>query len=95
MAYFAQNIKFLRGQKGISQTSLAETFQLTRGQLASYEDARAEPSQETLIKYSDFFKLPIDVLIKYDLTAILEKFKSPVTLSRLVINTNSGSSLSN
>ncbi|MEY3451144.1 MAG: hypothetical protein RL711_970 [Bacteroidota bacterium] len=68
MAYFADNIRFLRSQKSLSQTSLADMFQLTRGQLASYEDGRAEPSQETLVKYADFFKLPIDALIKFDLS---------------------------
>jgi transcriptional regulator with XRE-family HTH domain len=68
MAMFAENIRFLRSQQNLSQTSLAELFGLTRGQLASYEDARAEPNQETLVKYSTHFKLPIDALIKFDLT---------------------------
>lgn len=68
MSKFAENIKFLRSQKSLSQTALAEEFSLTRGQLASYEDGRAEPNFDTLIKYADFFKLPIDALVKYDLT---------------------------
>ncbi len=68
MQLFASNIKYLRNKKGLSQQALADEFDLTRGQLASYEDNRAEPSQETLIKYSNFFRLPIDAFIKNDLT---------------------------
>mgnify|MGYP003873805821 CR=1 FL=1 len=68
MLNFASNIKYLRNKKAWSQQALADHFELSRGQIASYEDHRAEPSQETLIKYSDFFKLPIDALIRHDLT---------------------------
>ena len=68
MLNFATNVKYLRNKKGWSQQALADYFELTRGQVASYEDHRAEPSQETLIKYSNFFKLPIDALIRHDLT---------------------------
>lgn len=68
MLNFASNIKYLRNKKAWSQQALADHFELSRGQVASYEDHRAEPSQETLIKYSDFFKLPIDALIRHDLT---------------------------
>lgn len=68
MMNFASNIKYLRNKKAWSQQALADYFDLTRGQVASYEDHRAEPSQQTLIKYSNFFKLPIDALIRHDLT---------------------------
>ncbi|MFT4661860.1 MAG: transcriptional regulator with XRE-family HTH domain [Patiriisocius sp.] len=68
MLKFAQNIKYLRNKRSVSQQTLADEMELTRGQLASYEDNRAEPSQETLIKYSKQFKLPIDALIRNDLT---------------------------
>jgi transcriptional regulator with XRE-family HTH domain len=68
MSNFASNIKYLRNKKAWSQQALADYFDLTRGQIASYEDNRAEPSQKTLIKYANFFKLPIDALIRHDLT---------------------------
>ena len=57
MLNFASNIKYLRNKKAWSQQALADYFDLTRGQVASYEDHRAEPSHQTLIKYSNFFKL--------------------------------------
>ena len=68
MSIFAVNVKYLRNKKSISQQALANDFDLTRGQLASYEDGRAEPSQKTLIKYSNYFQLPVDALIRNDLT---------------------------
>ncbi len=68
MLKFAHNIKYLRNKKNISQQNLADIFDISRGQLASYEDNRAEPNMDTLIKLSDYFKLPIDTLVKHDIT---------------------------
>ncbi|NNM15911.1 MAG: LexA family transcriptional regulator [Bacteroidia bacterium] len=68
MSKFASNIKYLRNRKSLSQQALADDLEISRGQLASYEDARAEPSLEKLIGISGFFKLPVDTLIKHDIT---------------------------
>lgn len=65
---FPSNIKYLRNKKALTQQNFADIFNLSRGQVASYEDGRAEPSLETLIALSQFFKIPIDALIKHDLT---------------------------
>jgi len=68
MSYFSENIKYLRNKQGISQEALAIELDVTRSKIASYEDARAQPSLETLVAYSGFFGLPIDVMLKNDLT---------------------------
>lgn len=73
MLLFAQNIKYLRNRKSLSQQRLADIFEISRGQLASYEDNRAEPNMETLIKLSNYFKLPIDTLIKHNITKSKEE----------------------
>ncbi|MCB0477523.1 MAG: LexA family transcriptional regulator [Crocinitomicaceae bacterium] len=65
---FPQNIRYLRNKKGFSQEGLANELDLSRNQIASYEDGRAHPSLDTLVKYSEFFQLPIDALVKSDLT---------------------------
>jgi transcriptional regulator with XRE-family HTH domain len=66
--HFPTNIKYLRNKKELPQRILAERFNITRGQLASYEDGRAEPSFSTLLAMSNFFKIPIDTLIKHDIS---------------------------
>jgi len=65
---FAQNIRYLRAKKELSQEKLGMELSITRNQVASYESEKADPSIETLIKFSEFFKLPIDALVKSDLT---------------------------
>ena len=84
MLNFASNIKYLRNKKAWSQQALADYFDLTRGQVASYEDHRAEPSQQTLIKYSNFFKLPIDALIRHDLTLSKEDVYIDIGMNRVL-----------
>jgi transcriptional regulator with XRE-family HTH domain len=68
MIYIAQNIKHLRNLKELSQEDFSREIKITRSQLMSYESERTDPSIETLIKISDYFKLPIDILIKNNLT---------------------------
>jgi len=68
MNNIAKNLRHLRTLKGLSQEYLSEEIQVTRAQITSYEASRTEPTIDTLIKLSDYFKLPVDVLIKKDLT---------------------------
>jgi transcriptional regulator with XRE-family HTH domain len=82
--YFAQNIRYLRAKKNLSQPALADQLDITRNQISSYEDSRAEPSQETLVKFSEFFQLPIDVLIKNNLTLSKEDAYMDIGNNRLL-----------
>jgi transcriptional regulator with XRE-family HTH domain len=68
MKNLANNLKHLRNLKGLSQEYLSEEILISRSQLMSYESGRTEPSVETLIKISDYFKLPIDILVRNNLT---------------------------
>jgi len=65
---FSENIRYLRSKKVLSQEAFASELELSRNQVSSYEDGRAHPSLETLVKLSEYFRLPIDALIKSDLT---------------------------
>lgn len=68
MNKIAKNIRHLRTLKGLSQEYLSEELQVTRAQITSYEASRTEPTIDTLIKISEYFKLPVDVLVKKDIT---------------------------
>lgn len=62
------NIRHLRKLKGLTQEQFANEVNITRSRVSSYEEGRSEPSIAFLITISDYFKLPIDVLVKNDLS---------------------------
>ena len=68
MVYFAKNIRHLRRLRGMSQELLAAELDITRARLGAYEESRSEPPLHLLIKISEFFKLPVDIIVKNDLT---------------------------
>ena len=63
------NIRHLRKLKQYSQEQFAEELGWTRSVVGSYEEGRSEPSIERLIDLSDYFDIPIDILVKNDLRA--------------------------
>lgn len=52
----------------MTQTEFAELFNLKRTAVGSYEEGRAEPKIETLIKIADYFKLSLDQLLRKELS---------------------------
>lgn len=68
MELISKNIRHLRQLKGLTQEELADALQVPRSRIGSYEEGRSSPTIEMLIRYSDYFKLPVDSLIKHDLT---------------------------
>jgi transcriptional regulator with XRE-family HTH domain len=68
MKMISKNIKHLRSLKKLSQEGLADELGVTRSRIGSYEENRSSPTIEMLIKLSDYFKIPVDILIKNDLT---------------------------
>lgn len=68
MSKIAKNIRHLRKLKKLSQEALAEELDVTRSRIGSYEESRSEPPIELLIQLSEYFNLPVDIMIKMDLT---------------------------
>jgi transcriptional regulator with XRE-family HTH domain len=65
-----KNLKLLRKRLGKSQEELAQDLQLTRSSYSGYENAIAQPGIDHLIAFSEYFKLPIDILVKKDLSIL-------------------------
>jgi len=61
------NIKHLRTLKKISQERLADELSWSRSMIGSYEEGRSEPPIDRLIDLSNYFSIPIDILVKNDL----------------------------
>ncbi len=72
MRIVSKNIRHLRRLKGLTQEVLAEDLNVTRSRISSYEENRSAPTIDMLIKLSDFFKVPIDILLRNDLTKAKE-----------------------
>lgn len=64
----AKNFKKLRLFKNLNQTEFADLFGITRSTVGSYEEGRAEPKLDTLLKIADYFSLKVDDLIRSELT---------------------------
>jgi transcriptional regulator with XRE-family HTH domain len=68
MKNLSKNIKHLRSLKKLTQEALSEELSVTRSRISSYEENRSSPTIEFLIDFSEYFKLPIDIIVKNDLT---------------------------
>jgi len=67
MKYIQVNIKHLRILKKFSQERFAEELGWSRSMVGSYEEGRSEPPIDRLIDLSNYFNIPIDILVKNDL----------------------------
>lgn len=67
MSILSENIRYLRGQLGVSQQKVADDLLITRGRYAKYEDEASEPPIELLLKISRYFHASIDLLVSIDL----------------------------
>ena len=61
------NIRHLRSLKKLSQERFADELGWSRSMVGSYEEGRSEPPIERLIDLSNYFNIPIDILVKNDL----------------------------
>ena len=68
MSYIGKNIRKIRTVKKISQADFAEMFGLGRPSVGAYEEGRAEPKLDTILKIAHHFGLSIDVLLTKELT---------------------------
>ena len=68
MSKIAKNIAHLRKLRKFTQEQFADEIGIKKSRLGAYEESRSSPPIEMLIKLADYFKLPIDVLVRRDLT---------------------------
>jgi len=68
MTKIGANIKKIRTTKGLSQQAFADLFSLTRGNISSYEENRAEPRIETVVQIANYFCIPLNQFITQNLS---------------------------
>ena len=62
---FADRLKEIRTEKGITQVQLAETMGISKGTVAMWETGKREPNFETLNQLSEIFDKRIDYILGY------------------------------
>ncbi len=69
--FWAENVRFLRNRKKMSQEALAETLGISRSKLNAHENGHTiNPPIEDLLKLSAYFKMSIDTLLKVNLAKL-------------------------
>ena len=61
-ANFCERIKFLRSQRGLTQTALAGVLGISKTMISSYESGIRKPSYENLMKIALYFGVSMDWL---------------------------------
>lgn len=61
---FAENIKSIRLNAGLTQQELAEKLNLDRSAVSHYENGDSTPTVKTLCKISELFEISIENLLK-------------------------------
>ncbi len=68
MLHIGKNISYLIKQHNFKQDEFGEMFGLKRGVVSGYVIGRANPKLETVIEIAEHFSIPIDDLLKKDLS---------------------------
>jgi len=71
--FIASNLKLLRKSRKLSQEEVSRKVGLTRSSYSGYENGVAEPGIATLIVLSDFYKVPIDDILRKDFSIYSDK----------------------
>jgi len=70
--YFKENIRFLRKRRQLTQDEVATELKLKRPTLSGYENGVGHPNLQTLSLFSEYYGVPIDNLVKVDISALSE-----------------------
>lgn len=71
--FWASNLKFLRQRKKCSQDAVSAELGITRAKLAAHETGHSRnPPIEDLVRFSDYYRISIDTLVKKDLSKMSE-----------------------
>lgn len=60
---FSQNLKYLRNEKGLTQSQLAEILNYTQSNICEWEKGTVEPKASALITLANYFGVSIEYLL--------------------------------
>jgi len=88
MHLISSNIKYLRKQKSWTQQDLADQLDIKRPLIGSYEEGRADPRLNTLLKLAELFELSADELLSVDLATNKSVKKKPAKILAITVDAN-------
>lgn len=62
--HFAERLKELREEKGLSQTQLADEIEISRGSISFYENGERTPDIEVFDRICEYFDVSYDYMLK-------------------------------
>lgn len=65
-----ENIKFLRKKFGFTQETFAEAVGIKRSLVGAYEEGRADPRLNNLLRMSEIFNVSVDTLISKEVSTL-------------------------
>lgn len=69
--FLKNNLRYMRKRKNLSQEDLAFRLKISRGKLNALENGISKnPQMEDLLKFSEFFSITVDTLLKVDLSQL-------------------------
>ena len=71
MNVISKNLKFLRKYHQLTQEQFAEKLGIKRSLIGAYEEGRADPRLNNLLNISRVFNIPVDDLLRNDLSQIM------------------------
>lgn len=79
----------LRKNSGFTQKELAKIFNISESSLAYYEQGLTLPSADMLVKFADYFHVPVDYLLgrcqnKIEYRKLNEKLASNMSLGNMI-----------
>jgi len=79
--HLASNLRVLRKRKSRSQGDVAEALGLKRTTWSAYEQGVSEPALDVLLHIADYFRVPLDVLLREPLETYRESQLRSVELA--------------
>lgn len=80
--YLAQNLRYLREQKGLSQREFSEIFGLSSSAVTMWEQEQRKPDIEMIVRLSEYFDVTLDELVLKELKPPLPLYASNIKYLR-------------
>lgn len=81
--YLAQNLKYLREQKGFNQRDFSADLGLSRATIGNWETGERTPDIKMIIRLAEYFGVTLDDLVLRDLKPPIPKYVGNVRYLRL------------
>ena len=86
--YLAQNLRYLREQKGLSQREFSEIFGLSSSAVTMWEQEQRKPDIEMIVRLSEYFDVTLDELVLKELKPPLTLYASNIKYLRCLLYTS-------